>query len=105
MGRPGGARVVPVRRPTLGPARVCRPVPFSGGRPPPQAAAPDPGTADVPALAAGAAPLSGPAVRLRGRRRLRDPRGRPVLSPPPRPADSGQQAPPRGQPVRAAPAL
>ena len=52
-----------------------------------------------------AAAVPRPPVRLRRRRRLRHPRGRPVLPPPPRPADAGQQAPPRRQPVRAAAAV
>ena len=46
-----------------------------------------------------------PPLRLRRRRRLRHARGGPLLPPPPRPADAGQQAAPRGQPVRAAAAL
>src|SRR5262245_3200496 len=105
VGRPGRPGPAALRLPPLGPACPGCPVSLRGGQPPPGPAAPHPGPAAVPAGRRAAALVPRAALRPGRRRRLRDARGGPLLLCPARPADAGQQVAPRGQPVRAAPAV
>src|SRR5205807_1164687 len=105
VGRPGRPRQVPPRQAPLGVARPRRPLPGTGVEQVGEATAPHTRPTDVPALAPAAHPLPRPDLHFRGRRRLRDARGGPVLQPPPESVNTGQQTAPRGQPVRPATGL